>query len=260
MIGKTSLAALFVTASIVGFGCDFGPPPPPQTPLTQRQVEGVLECQETIKQEGQKFTAIKLAGLEKCLDGVLSVQLQFENGLIRQVEYNARLTSARRECLSLYRKIGKASTRLVGRIIHDCSDVESIILDPDYDPLQFGATGVNYNNVTELAGAVCGAKELAVDFAVAFEVPRMANLLDILDGDTTDSVSGTFSIEGPSGTEIPNIPLDERCNFSISTSSPTPAPTDTPTPTPTDTPIPTPTDTPTPTPTDTPTETPTPAL
>ena len=228
MIRKTSLAVFFVTACIVGFGCEFGPPTPPSTPLTRREVREVLECQETIKQEGQKFTMTKLIGLEKCFDEVLNVQLPFENGLISQGRYDSQLATVRKECLSLYQNIGRASTRLVDRIIHDCGEVESIILNSDYDPLQFGPTGFNYSNVTEMAGTICGAKELAVDFAVFFEVPRMANLLDILDGDTTDSVTGTFSAEGPSGSEIPNIPLDERCNFSIPTTSPTPSATPTP--------------------------------
>jgi hypothetical protein len=207
-------------------------------PLTQKQVTAVLKCQDTIKEQGEDFTETKLEDLEDCLDAVLTVQLDFENGLISQAQYNAELGGVRQYCLNQYQSIGKASTHLINRIIKDCSGVASIILPAtksQYDPLEFGATGINYDNVTDLAGAVCEAKELAVDFAVFFEVPRMANLLDILDNDTTGSQSGTFSIEGPNGTEIPNIPLDPRCNVAglFATPTPTPTPTATSTPTPT---------------------------
>jgi hypothetical protein len=102
---------------------------------------------------------------------------------------------------------------MINAIVTSCGPVESIILPSSgYDPLEFEALSdvayASFSDVTELAGAICGAKEEAVDVMVFEEVPRMGNLLDILNGDTT---GGTFSIVSGGG-EIPYIPLDERCN------------------------------------------------
>ena len=244
MIRKISLAVLFLTASTIIFGCDFGPPAPPTIPLTQSQVSAVMTCQHTIKQWGKNFMDVKLTNLEACLDEVLYVQILFENGLTTPETYQNGLAEARRDCLTKFRHIGRFSTTMINKIVSACAPVESIILPSSgYDPLEFGALSgftSSITNVTQLAGEICVAKELAVDLAVFFEVPRMANLLDILDDDTTGTLSGTFSTEGPDGTELPNIPLDPRCNFSFSTPTPTP----TSTPTPTETPTPTATATP----------------
>jgi len=109
---------------------------------------------------------------------------------------------------------------MIDSIVSACAPVESIILPPSgYDPLEFGvlaelaksvpSAGGPFTNVTELAGAICEAKEEAVDWMLFTEVPRMGNLLDILDEDTT---GGPFGFVVEHGVEVPNIPLDDRCN------------------------------------------------
>lgn len=220
MLGKISAAAFLITASVVSFGCDFGPPTPPTVPLKQSQVSAVLNCQHTIKQQGQNFATVKLTNVEACLDEVLAAQVPFENGLTTSAEYQNALTSARRDCLTKFQLIGLVSTTMINDIVASCGPVENIILPSSgYDPLEFEALS-NFadsanpplDNVTDLAGAVCGAKEEAVDWMVFLEVPRMGNLLDILNNDTTGGPFSYVSDETPYNFEFPNIPLDERCN------------------------------------------------
>ncbi len=225
-----SICAIMLTV----FGCDLGPPqvPPPQegnpqaalkapsAPLTARQIQGVLKCQETIKREGAEFVRFKEEKLNECLDEVLELQLPFENGQIDSAHYNSELTGIRRDCGSRFEQIGAASTNLVNGIVDACGPVQSLILpNSGYDPLQFGALTrsmriVLVADATGLAGRLCGAKELLVDALVAIQVPRLVGLLKILDNGT-----GQFAISGPPSSSlsltptIPNIPLDSRCIY-----------------------------------------------
>src|SRR5207248_1755351 len=109
-----------------------------------------------------------------------------------------------------------ASSKLISDIVAECGPVQSIILPGDgYDPLQFEALSAanpsgfgGFSSVSQLAGDLCSTNELAVDAILGYQVPRMANLLEILDND-----SGQFAIQISSspGLVIPNIPLDPGC-------------------------------------------------
>ncbi|MGD0073430.1 MAG: hypothetical protein ABSD31_03725 [Candidatus Binataceae bacterium] len=208
-------------ASAIGYGCDFGPPTPPIIPLTEAQTVAVLNCQRTIKQQGLNFVTVKLTNVEACLDDVLGVQLQAENGHVPSEKvYQNQLNVARNDCANKFQQVSRVSTAMVNAIVNACGGVQNIILPPSgYDPLEFGALAefayeeLNdsepITNVTELAGAICGAKEEAVDWMLFLEVPRMGNLLDILNGDQD---GGPFGIFVETDVEVPYIELDERCN------------------------------------------------
>jgi hypothetical protein len=205
----------FVALSLISFGCNFGPPTPPVTPLTYTQVREVESCQATIKAAGRNFVETKLNNVEECLDNVLEIQLQYENGLISQYLYNHQLALTRYQCAQSFQQVGYASTELINNIIQVCGPISSIILPGSgYDPLQLDALASEsdngpegFTNITQYAGNVCGIKELAVDAMIGYQVPRMANLLLILDNNT-----GQFAITEDSGEFVfPNIPLDSRC-------------------------------------------------
>src|SRR5438477_370128 len=75
----------FFVLSLIGFGCNFGPPTPPSIPLTSSQVRAVLACQDEIKEEGRNFTTVKLAHVEECLDndsGKFALQISSSPGLL----------------------------------------------------------------------------------------------------------------------------------------------------------------------------------
>jgi hypothetical protein len=209
-VNRISLAALLVVVPVLCLGCDFGPPTPPVTPLTESQLKGVIECQETIKKDGAEFISDKLKNLEECLDDVLKLQLKSENGKISPADYTEGLSEVRSECSEKYKEIGQASTEFVNGVIRSCKPVASIILPTTgYDPLEFGYQGAKFSDVTHLAGGLCGEKEPGVDFLVAVEVPRMGDLLDTL-GDSFHT-----SIGGTPDEEIPTIPLDSRCTSPV---------------------------------------------
>jgi hypothetical protein len=199
MTAKVFLTIVFVGLSMAGFGCDFGSPTPPDPRLTENQVEDVLECQETIKKEGRKFTGLKTKKFEKCLDEVLALQLESENELITEDDFEEDLEDIREECTEMFEDIEEASTDFVDEVIKACKPVEDIIFS-DYDPLQFEAMGGEFTDVEELAGVLCSAKELFVDLNVFVQVPRMVDLLNIL-GEDFFFGNETF----------PGIPLDDRC-------------------------------------------------
>ncbi len=222
MVRKLSLAALLVMAVTVGYGCDFGPPVAPITPLTEAETVSVFDCQRTINQQGQNFVTVKLTNVEACLDDVLGVQLQAENGHVpSEKAYQNELNAARNDCANKFQQVSQVSTTMVNAIVNACGGVQNIILPPSgtYDPLEFGALAelaeeefpdhTPYTDVTELAGAICGAKEEAADWMLFLEVPRMGNLLDILDGGTD---GGPFGVFIDTDVEVPYIELDERCN------------------------------------------------
>jgi hypothetical protein len=235
MISRISMA-LICASMLVVFGCDFGPPqvPPPSgggeeqaataavaaTALNSLQVGGVLSCQEAIMYWGEQFTALKETYLNDCLYEALDTQVRFETGQIQSTQYNQELSKERRDCSQWFTQIGQGSTSLVNGIINACGPVQSLILpNSGYDPLQFGALTRSQDIVlvadaTDLAGRICGAKELFVDASVAIQVPRMVGLLKILDNGT-----GQFAVSGPPSSllglhpTLPNIPLDTRCIF-----------------------------------------------
>jgi hypothetical protein len=233
MISRISITSICLIMLAI-FGCNLGPPQvsPPQEqggpraasrapePLTSRQIQGVLNCQQTIKWKGAEFTSFKEINLDECLDEVLEVQLPYENGQIDADHYNRQLSEIRGDCESRFKQIGAASTRLVNGIVEACGPVQSLILpESGYDPLQFGGLTrslgmVLIDDATALAGRICGANELFVDAAEAVQVPRFVGLLEILDNGT-----GQFAISGPSSSAlsltptIPNIPLDSRCVY-----------------------------------------------
>lgn len=206
------LSGLFLSVGITASGCILAPTVPPDPPLTAEQVEAVAECQEAIKKEGAKFVKKKLNKLEKCVDDVLELQLQRENGLITQEEFDAQLAKVREKCLKGFASIQKASTKLVDSIINSCEPVEDLILPSDfttqYDPLQFQTLsaflgGPPLESVEQLAGFICVGKELVVDGAVGFEVPRLCELLGLLGPE--------FVSDTGEGVCLPLIPLDPRC-------------------------------------------------
>ena len=211
-VKRISLVALLVVSPLLGLGCDFGPPGTPGKPLTESQLEGVIECQETIKKDGAEFISDKLKNLEECLDDVLKLQLKSENGKISPADYTEGLAEVRSECSEKYKEIGEASTDFVNGVIRSCTPVASIILPATgYDPLEFGHQGVGFRSVTNLAGRLCGEKEAFVDAVVAAEVPRMGNLLDTL-GESFETV---INSESTPEEVIPNIPLDSRCTSPV---------------------------------------------
>jgi hypothetical protein len=120
-VNRISLVALLVVVPVLGLGCDFGPPTPPVKPLTESQLKGVIECQETIKKDGAEFVSDKLKNLEECLDDVLKLQLKSENGKISPADYIEGLAEVRSECSEKYNEIGQASADFVKGVIRSCT-------------------------------------------------------------------------------------------------------------------------------------------
>jgi len=240
MVSRT-LMALLGALMLTAVGCKLGPttvlapmsegsPEPTAEPqlraatpapmLTERQLQGVLGCQEAIRDEGAEFTGFKAKHLNECLDETLELQLSFENGQTDSAHYNRELSEIRSDCTQQFEQIGRASTTLVNGIVGACGPVQSLILPySGYDPLQFGALtrllGTPLvSDATALAGGICGAKDLFVDISEAVQEPRFVGLLEIL-----DNGNGQFAISGPPSrllgltSTIPNIPLDPRCTF-----------------------------------------------
>jgi hypothetical protein len=229
MFRKVSLAVIVLAFLLPACDAEKSapPPPPPESDaalaptgsLSAGQVFGVLECQRTIKHEARDFGAFKEWELDRCLDATLGAQLGFENGLTNTSAYDSQLIGIRQDCTRRFQEVGAASTRLVNRIVAACTPVQSIIIPASgYDPLEFGALANELNisggTAVTLAGEICGAKELLVDSAETIQVPRMVQLLNILDAGT-----GQFAVTGPQvpfldlPTTLPNIPLDTRCTF-----------------------------------------------
>lgn len=194
-------------------GCVFFPPVPP-VPLTQAQVTQVENCQKAVTAAGRKFVSTKLNKLEGCVQEVLKWRLRFENGLIDQAEYDAKLEATRTKCRNAYEQITDASTKFVDSVIAKCEAAAGPVLGA-YDALRFqlGAEEVNGSPLTsieELAGQLCGAKEAIVDVALTAQMPRALELLSYLGpefytGDPVPTDDTTI------GTGVPNTILDGRC-------------------------------------------------
>ena len=198
--------------TMTAIGCAVDPPPPPDPPFSQEEVKGLLACQTEIKKQGREFLNTKVKNLEECADDMLEIQLSLESQLITEDEFNAQLPAVRTKCQKKFAKVTSASTKLVDKIIAACEPVEDVLLGSD-DPLLFqGLLGVvsssgEFCSVEQIAGWVCTMKELAADFAVSVEVPRLHSLLETLGPDFLDDEIG--SPGGP--IFLPNIPLDDRC-------------------------------------------------
>lgn len=154
---------------------------PASAALTAEEVAGVVDCQEAIKKEGQKFASGKLKTLEQCLEGFIEPWLLFENGLIDSDTFDALLDEQFDKCFKGFEKITKASTKFVDKVVAACEPVEALVLapgvPPDGDPLGFLAladfVGVDApTSAVELAGLLCGGKEILVDLLAALELPR----------------------------------------------------------------------------------------
>jgi hypothetical protein len=215
---KNCLSTLLVgTVISTVIGCVVEPPPAPNPPLSRQKVQAVLTCQDTIRKEGARFLNLKLKKLEECADDVLELQMALENQLITQDQFDESLPIVRRRCIQNFSTIKTASTRLVDRIILSCGPVEQILLG-ESDPLLFQGLvtqmgGDGFTSVEQLAALICGGKELIVDMAAAFEMPRLHQLLSILGPEfVIDGNNGNYSLF------LPVLPLDARCNAPTSVS------------------------------------------
>lgn len=183
------------------------PPEPPEEPFTRQTVEKLGQCQTAIKEQGRTFVKTKLAKFEGCLDVVLNLQLKKENGYLNDEQFENKLEEARKTCANKFDQIKTASTKFVNRVVNKCEPVEEELLGEN-DALQFQAwqdeagTGVPLESVEELAGFLCGLKEIAVDLIVGVQVPRKCHILEEL-GPEFGFADDEFC--------VPNIPLDERC-------------------------------------------------
>jgi hypothetical protein len=215
MVVKHYLSTLLVGIGLsTAIGCAVDPPPAPNPPLSERQERGVLKCQKAITKLGASFVSLKLKNLEKCAVEVLDLQLDLENQHIMQAQFDAALPNIRRECQEKFGAIKAASTRLVDGIISACEPVQDLVLGAN-DPLLFQGlvAGSGFASVEEVAGFICGVKEFAVDFAVAFEMPRLHQLLSILGSEFV--ADGEFQSEA---IFLPVLPLDSRCSAPVASS------------------------------------------
>ena len=174
MLNRRALA-LFVTG--VGFITTLATTPvPASAQLTPGNVEAVILCQESIKEESRKFVAIKMKAFEQCVDLLVEAELRFEAGALDEAQAEAAAIAAARRCALNFRQITNASTVLVNKIVQACQPVEDLVLG-DTDALGFlsggffgGFTG---SNVTELAGFLCAVNEFVVDTEVLATVPLL---------------------------------------------------------------------------------------
>jgi hypothetical protein len=206
---KGCLAVLLVAISLASFGCVFSLGTP--TGLSADQVTKVLACQDAIKLGSRDFNKAKLDNIEGCLDKVLKVKLQLENGVITQKTFDSKMNAVpdgiRNDCKNnKYASVTAASTVLFERILAACTPVESIVFS-EYDPLLFGAlSAYNLHSAYWLAAAVCGVQEAIADANMALAIPRMGLLLDDLGESFYNNISWNSST-----IRVPAIPLDPRC-------------------------------------------------
>lgn len=234
----------FVLVAFLAACEKFPPPTPPVTPLTKQQVSTVAKCQTAIKKSQLAFIKTKLAALESCVDGVLNLRLQFENGLTAQGAFDTGIVKMRGKCQKNYDKISGASTKLVDAIVKACTPAEEFVFG-SYDALRFQSQSTTdpfgaIASVVDLAGHQCSLTEELVDTQLWLAAPRLIELLGYLGPEFV------LVTDVNTGRGFPNVPLDARCPPLQGTPTPTatPAETATPTPTATDTPTPAPTATP----------------
>jgi hypothetical protein len=158
---------------------------PANAQLSAPEVRQLLVCQDTIKTEGRTFMREKLRFIENCIDALLDPQLQLDNGIITQEEYDAKIARAEEQCQDGFEQISQNSTRFVNRVVNKCGPVEAQLFGPD-DPLAYqeligflGSFGIDISQITtveELAGVICLGKEVLVDAAAIIEAPRVLDI------------------------------------------------------------------------------------
>src|SRR5689334_8725037 len=93
------LKTLFV-AGVLGIltaGCDLGPPGTPSL-NSKTEVTAVLNCQSAIRFWSSHFVAVKIASLGDCANKILALQIQLENGLITQDQFDQKVAKQRIDC------------------------------------------------------------------------------------------------------------------------------------------------------------------
>ncbi|HEY1373570.1 MAG TPA: hypothetical protein VGH50_13960 [Candidatus Binatia bacterium] len=169
-------------------GCELEPDPSLSAPpLTRAQARSVTNCQHTIKTSSLAFYSTKLANLMECADKLLAIQIQFENGLLTESQFNKAVAKAQEDCAKNFAAVSIASKNLANEIIGNCRPVEDLIIS-SYDPLQFVALGAAFNgestefpliqSVEDIIPYTCGGGELWMDLALWFDAPRYPRLFD----------------------------------------------------------------------------------
>jgi hypothetical protein len=208
------LKTLFV-AGILGVftvGCDLGPTGTPS--LNKAQVTDVLNCQSAIKFWSSHFVAVKIASLGDCANKILALQIQLENGLITQEQFDQKLAKQRSDCdKSLKRGLAEALhlSRQIGRSLGNPA-IEALIISA-YDPLQFVVLGASnppgfldpINSIDDILRYECRGGEIFVDATVFYQIPRLAPLLDLV-GISLEAASLKDKHPGDVG-----LFLDDRC-------------------------------------------------
>jgi len=184
------LKTLFV-AGVLGVltaGCDLGPTGTPP-PLSKAEATAVLNCQSAIKFWSSHFVAVKIASLGDCANKILALQVQLENGLITQAQFDQKVAKQRSDCDKSFKLITQASTDLVNQIHRNCdAPADAGLIFSSYDPLQFGALGANSPSAPAIFGPIqsvedivryeCFGGEILVDTGVFYQIPRLVRSLD----------------------------------------------------------------------------------
>jgi hypothetical protein len=209
------LKTLFV-AGVLGVltaGCDLGPTGTPP-PLSKTEVTAVLNCQSAIKFWSSHFTAVKISSLGDCANKILALQVQLENGLITQGDFDQKVAKLRSDCNKSFKLITQASTDLANQMQRLCKPpaIENAIISA-YDPLQFVALGASnppgfldpINSVDDILRYECIGGEIFADITVFYQIPRLVPLLDSV-GISLEPVSVLDQEPGEVG-----LFLDDRC-------------------------------------------------
>jgi hypothetical protein len=224
MMGRGWSAAVGLLGGVLVAGCQVFPAPVPPVPLTKAEVAAVAKCQKSVKKAQIAFVKAKLGALESCVDGVLNVQLPFENGLTTSADFDAGIAKMRPKCTKRYAKVTAASTKLVDAILKACVPVETFVLGP-YDALRFqSATDVIGDpalSIVDFAGSLCTWTAEFVDAQLWHAAPRLIELLGYLGPE--------FIVMVDVSSGLPNTPLDPRC-LPLTGVVPSPIPTSTPDP------------------------------
>lgn len=169
-------------------GCELSPDPSLSAPgLSRARATAVANCQHTIKTSSLAFYTAKLAKLGECADKLLAIQVQFENGLLTQSQFDKAVAKAQDDCARNFILISIASKNMANEIVGNCRPVEDIIIS-SYDPLQFVALGAAFNgesslfpliqSVEDIIPYACGGGEIWMDLALWFNAPRYPRLFD----------------------------------------------------------------------------------
>jgi hypothetical protein len=207
------LKTLFV-AGVLGVltaGCDLGPTGTPP-PLSKTEATAVLNCQSAIKFWSSHFVAVKIASLGDCANKILALQVQLENGLITQAQFDQKIAKQRSDCDKSFKLITQASTDLANQMQRLCKPQEDLIIS-SYDPLQFVVLGSSnppgfldpINSVDDILRYECIGGEIFADTTVFYQIPRLVPLLDSI-GVSLEPASVLNKQPGDVG-----LFLDDRC-------------------------------------------------